>query len=259
MKNGFTLVELSIVLVIIGLLIGGILVGQSLIDSAKLNALVRQTQQYDSAIMAFKDKYKVLPGESGIVIPVRTSGTSTPAEKDGLITDDDQNENTTYFSATNAEEYMMVWKDLATLMNVKIKNCPNLATTTPVALTPQISGANCNMPESEYGDNKNIVIVAASYTTKVFTSDYKLGNAYFFVDCSSQTTSTWSCMGAFTQPEAMAYDAKIDDGKAESGFLTSRIRLNPSSVMRSLVTAPAAYDLTSKATMITIQKFANGL
>ena len=48
-KSGFTLVELSIVLVIIGLLIGGILVGQSLIESAKMNSFVRQVQQIDIA------------------------------------------------------------------------------------------------------------------------------------------------------------------------------------------------------------------
>ncbi len=64
MKNGFTLVELSIVLVIIGLLIGGILVGQSLIESAKINATVQQIQQFDAGVMAFKAKYKFLPGDS---------------------------------------------------------------------------------------------------------------------------------------------------------------------------------------------------
>ena len=64
MNNGFTLIELSIVLVIIGLLIGGILVGQSLIQSAAINATVSQIQQFDASTMAFKSKYKYLPGDA---------------------------------------------------------------------------------------------------------------------------------------------------------------------------------------------------
>ncbi len=66
MKNGFTLVELSIVLVIIGLLIGGILVGQSLIDSAKINQAVRQIQQYDIAVSNFQERFRQLPGDSNL-------------------------------------------------------------------------------------------------------------------------------------------------------------------------------------------------
>ena len=62
-KSGFTLVELSIVLVIIGLLIGGILVGQSLIESAKVNKIIGEAQQYQIAIRLFKEKFKQLPGD----------------------------------------------------------------------------------------------------------------------------------------------------------------------------------------------------
>ena len=64
MKKGFTLVELSIVLVIIGLLIGGILVGQSLIESAKTTATLQQLSQFDIAVSNFSTKYKQLPGDS---------------------------------------------------------------------------------------------------------------------------------------------------------------------------------------------------
>ena len=53
-KNGFTLVELSIVLVIIGLLIGGILVAQSMIGTAKITAFTRQVQQADIAVRILK-------------------------------------------------------------------------------------------------------------------------------------------------------------------------------------------------------------
>ena len=73
-KKGFTLVELSIVLVIIGLLIGGILVAQSLIDSTKMQAFIRQTGQYDSAIALFEDKFGDLPGDNSLFGTATTSG-----------------------------------------------------------------------------------------------------------------------------------------------------------------------------------------
>ena len=64
MRKGFTLVELSIVLVIIGLLIGGILVGQSMISTSKVVAFVSQIQHIDAEVEAFKAKYNYLPGDA---------------------------------------------------------------------------------------------------------------------------------------------------------------------------------------------------
>ena len=59
----FSLVELSIVLVILGLLVGGILSGQSLIRAATLRSFVKQHEQHYTAVMSFRDKYSQLPGD----------------------------------------------------------------------------------------------------------------------------------------------------------------------------------------------------
>lgn len=69
MKKGFTLVELSIVLVIIGLLTGGILVGQSLIQSAKSARLLSDVAQYNVAIVQFRQKFKTIPADNALFTP----------------------------------------------------------------------------------------------------------------------------------------------------------------------------------------------
>jgi len=90
-ERGFTLVELSIVLVIIGLIIGGILKGQELIGNAEIKNLVSQTQAYRAASVAFKDKYGALPGDvpkANIVLPACTAAPCLPAsgnEGNGIV------------------------------------------------------------------------------------------------------------------------------------------------------------------------------
>jgi prepilin-type N-terminal cleavage/methylation domain-containing protein len=62
-RGGFSLVELSIVLVILGLLTGGILTGQNLIRAAELRSVITEFKTYQTAVMTFRDKYFALPGD----------------------------------------------------------------------------------------------------------------------------------------------------------------------------------------------------
>lgn len=80
-KNGFTLVELSIVLVIIGLLIGGTLIGQSLIKSAEINGYVKKLQQYQIATKLFREKFKQEAGDSNLFTP---AGNNNKSSSDSL-------------------------------------------------------------------------------------------------------------------------------------------------------------------------------
>jgi len=62
-QSGFTLVEIAIVLVIIGLLLGGILKGQEMINQAKIKNVVSDFNGIASALYGYQDRYRQLPGD----------------------------------------------------------------------------------------------------------------------------------------------------------------------------------------------------
>jgi prepilin-type N-terminal cleavage/methylation domain-containing protein len=67
-QTGFTLIELAIVLVIIGLLLGGVLRGQELINSARVKSLVRDFQNTQVFLYGYQDRFRALPGDDiGVV------------------------------------------------------------------------------------------------------------------------------------------------------------------------------------------------
>jgi len=61
--QGFTLIEISLVLLIIGLLIGGVLKGQEMIENAKVKRVMSDQEEVRAILYAFKDRYGALPGD----------------------------------------------------------------------------------------------------------------------------------------------------------------------------------------------------
>src|SRR5689334_15952714 len=64
-QPGFTLVEIAIVLVIIGLLLGGILKGQEMITQAKIKNVVADFSGISAAYYGYQDRYRAIPGDDG--------------------------------------------------------------------------------------------------------------------------------------------------------------------------------------------------
>jgi prepilin-type N-terminal cleavage/methylation domain-containing protein len=62
-QQGFTLVEIAIVLVIIGLLLGGILKGQEMITQAKIKNIVADFSGVSAAYYGYQDRYRAIPGD----------------------------------------------------------------------------------------------------------------------------------------------------------------------------------------------------
>ena len=80
---GYTVLEIGIVLVAIGLLLGGVLKGSELINSAKTRQITNQTTSFQASWLAFKDRFKALPGDFILAENYLDPNPSTPTIKNG--------------------------------------------------------------------------------------------------------------------------------------------------------------------------------
>ncbi len=90
-QGGFTLIEIAIVLVIIGLLLGGVLKGQELINTARVRALNNSVDGITAAWFSFQDRYRAFPGDyldakSQVNLPGALAG----GDGNGLVDDQDE-------------------------------------------------------------------------------------------------------------------------------------------------------------------------
>lgn len=101
-QSGFTLIEIAIVLVIIGLLLGGVLKGQEMITQAKVKNVANDFNAVSVGVLGYQDRYKRLPGDDGSVqtrwasAPLATTGTH-----DNNIIEGDYNNPTTSKTESN--------------------------------------------------------------------------------------------------------------------------------------------------------------
>lgn len=105
-EAGFTLVELSIVLVIIGLIVGGVLVGQALIEAARVRAAMSQIDGFNAAINTFRSKYNGLPGDLSTDFGI--GGAQVTGNGNGVVDDGQASVGNTW-----AGELPQVWAQLS--------------------------------------------------------------------------------------------------------------------------------------------------
>jgi prepilin-type N-terminal cleavage/methylation domain-containing protein len=114
-ERGFTLVEIAIVLVIIGLLLGGILKGQEMITQAKIKDIIADFSGISAAYHGYVDRYKKIPGDdpcAGGVVTLGNCGTTTGRWTGATAGDGNGIVAGTYNSPTNTNESRLWWDHL---------------------------------------------------------------------------------------------------------------------------------------------------
>lgn len=187
-QTGFTLIELAIVLVIIGLLLGGVLRGQELINSAKVKNMARDFQNVQVYIYGYQDKFKSLPGDDAAVGTHLTG--ATPANVgtlgNGVI---QGNWDTT----TDGDESCVFWQHV------------RLAGLAPGPTIVSCAAGNTYQPRNADGGLIGVQSVAG------FTDITGMTGAY--VVCSD------SILGKF----AKQLDITLDDGVGNTGSVRVQV------------------------------------
>jgi len=230
-NHGFTLVELSIVLAIIGLLAGGIMVGRNMLRNAELRAVTSEYNSLVAAIDTFRDKYLALPGDMpnahtywgardgndgyGNDCRLETTPTATcSGNGNGSITGYDgvDPDNTSY----SYENYLM-WDHLskAGLIEGTYSGIgASLSMTICVNSLGSVPG--CNVPPSKLRNGMWQVVDYKTLTGHSYLFDGVYNHTLFL----SRGPGWISPLNGMIQPEeAWAIDTKIDDGRPASGFM----------------------------------------
>ncbi len=224
--SGFTFIELSVMLVTIGLIIGGIFAGKSLIRSAKLQSVIADEIKYVEAAKQFKEKYGYLPGDfpnattywgAMTTCPPTAGSTST-----GILTCNGSGDTQVNFltnasaSATNLAEAFLFWQHLGNAQMIE-------GSYTGIAGSAG-SGDHVLGTNSPLSKTKNIGF-GITYVGLIKSGKDINGNSTTYFDYNYGHVLVVGGVAAgylpatqvFTGAEAQSLDSKYDDGLPQSG------------------------------------------
>ena len=190
-KSAFSLIELSIVLIIIGLLIAGITGGASLIKSSELRSVIGEARGYAVAVNAFFTQYDALPGDF-----------STSISAGDVV----GNQNARIEYATNSEG-TEAWRDLKTagaIDSILTITNANTAQAPSVNIPASKTKSNGWAFDSNNTDFKNYVIITGAIAASADANNSLINGAF-------------KSTGALLPTDALSIDAKTDDGKPNTG------------------------------------------
>jgi prepilin-type N-terminal cleavage/methylation domain-containing protein len=222
MRRGFTLIELSIVLVIIALIVGGVMVGKDLIRAAQLRGTISQYEQFNTAVNTFKLKYTGLPGDlersKAVAFGFPYTYASHPTNNgNGMVIDSEVSRpppDSSSWRASGTGEVLYFWRYLS----VDTKLLPGsygayfpagFSSADPMSGVPVDSFPNAKIALGAswvVGSNRQDNFYAIAAMDSFWAGYYH--------------NPTWRL--ALTPSQAYAIDLKVDNGLPNTGMIQAR-------------------------------------
>ena len=196
-QAGFTLVEIAIVLVIIGLLLGGVLKGQELITQAKIKNVANDLNGIVAAVYSYQDRYKRLPGDDPGMVRWSVAGTALTAGQSGDANNVIGTAGQDYQSTTDGTENRKFWLALR--------------------LAGFVAGSTATIAEGS-----SQPLNAAGGILGVQTNGLGL-------------SGTIICTGSLPAKIAQSIDAQMDDGDARNGMVRALLETTPPTAVTTAV------------------------
>jgi len=217
--SGFSLVELSIVLVILGLLTGGILGGQALIRAAELRAVTTEYDRWVTATRTFQDKYFALPGDMTNATAfwgkdaASCNGQTGAAATPGTCNGDGDGIADSPAAASQTGEVFRFWQHLAL---AGLLEGTFAGTAGPNGNNHSQLGAN--VPRSKLSNAGWSAFYTANYGGDAASYAIDYGNYFRF---GTPTPNTFTTDPALKPEEAWNIDTKMDDGRPGYGKVSA--------------------------------------
>lgn len=239
-NSGFTLLEVSIVLLIIGALISGVVLGKSLMVTSRLQTVITDANNYTLAIGNFKQAYQALPGDMATATSMWGSGTVT-SNCNNLTCNGNADGEIGYGSGSaNVAESFAFWQQL---------NLAGMAsqhfTGTAGPLNAQNAIIGTNVPAGSMEGSGFSILWGGGGNALADTTNLSAGYWGNILAFGSVYSNMLTTAPVLSPANALSIDGKIDDGVPSTGKVRSPVYGSNYAPNCATNATPSAYNITS--------------